>query len=175
MIREMIGINGMIKVNEYNCAVTHYTLTDGTSFERGDLADVNEEGNIINVGHEASAELAKGFKDMPTQIFPTVSIFKKAVDEWGEVAQIAQMFEEMGELMTAISRLYFRNRKDVSKEDVAEEIADVWIMTKQMIEIFDIHDLVQWCFDFKIEQLTRQLEVGKNFKMDVKTKKGYFR
>ena len=104
-----------------------------------------------------------------------LNIFKKAVDEWGEVPQIAQMFEEMGELMTAISRFYFRKRKDTSKEDVAEEIVDVWIMTQQMLEIFDIKDLVLSIYNLKMKQLAKQLEVGKNFKIDVKTGKEYFR
>jgi NTP pyrophosphatase (non-canonical NTP hydrolase) len=104
-----------------------------------------------------------------------LSIYKRAVDEWGEVPQIAQMFEEMGELMTAISRFYFRKRKDVSKEDIAEEIVDVWVMTRQMIHIFDIEDMVKDMEVLKLEQLERQLDLGKNFKIDVKTKKEYFR
>jgi len=103
------------------------------------------------------------------------SIYKRAVDKWGAVNQIAQMFEEMGELMTAISRFYFRERKDVSKEDIAEEIVDVNIMTKQMEYIFGIEDKVKDFFDLKMKQLERQLSIGKNFKIDVKTKEEYFR
>lgn len=103
------------------------------------------------------------------------NIFKQATELWGEVPQIAQMFEEMGELMVAISRYYFRKRKDVSLEDIAEEIVDVRIMTKQMEEVFGIHDLVKEYWDLKVKQLTQQLEKGKNFKIDVKTKKEYFR
>jgi len=103
------------------------------------------------------------------------NVYKRAIKEWGEVNQIAQMFEEMGELMTAISRFYFRKRKDVSKEDIAEEIVDVTIMTKQMIELFDIQEMVDEFFELKIKQLYKQLDKGKNFKIDVKTKEEYFR
>ena len=104
-----------------------------------------------------------------------MNIYRKAIDKWGEIPQIAQMFEEMGELMAAISRFYFRKRKDVSKEDIAEEIVDVWIMSQQMIEIFDINEMVKEMYNFKMNQLAKQLELGKNFKIDVKTGEEFFR
>lgn len=103
------------------------------------------------------------------------NIYKQAIEKWGEVAQIAQMFEEMGELMTAISRFYFRKRKDVTKEDIAEEIVDVGIMMKQMEELFDINDMVDDMYKLKVVQLSRQLDEGKNLKIDVKTLEEYFR
>ena len=105
----------------------------------------------------------------------TLNVYKEAILRWGEIPQIAQMFEEMGELMTAISRFYFRKRKDVSKEDIAEEIVDVTIMMEQMKEIFDIRKEVKDIYKLKMKQLHKQLDLGKNFKVDVKTKEEYFR
>jgi len=86
---------------------------------------------------------------------------KMAIDTWGADAQIGQLFEEMGELQTAISRYHYRNRGTL--KDIAEEIVDVSIMVREMTELYDIHELVSHWLDIKTEKLGKQLKLGKNY------------
>lgn len=52
-----------------------------------------------------------------------------ALDEWGEEAQRNMVMEELGELIAAINQ-YHRGR--VSRESLAEEMADVHICLRQL-------------------------------------------
>lgn len=59
-------------------------------------------------------------------------IYKLALKKWGMKRQIIIFMEEIGELLQAVSKVY-RSPKDVqSRDNLAEEIADVEIMTGQM-------------------------------------------
>lgn len=58
---------------------------------------------------------------------------QRAIEAWGEEAQIGMLYEEMGELMTAIQ--HYRRGK-TGKEEVLGEIVDVQLMLQQMEEIF---------------------------------------
>ena len=66
-------------------------------------------------------------------------LYKKAIKVFGHEAQILMVFEEMGELMQAISK-YDRGVWDL--ESLAEEIADVSIMMEQLCVLYNIRDLV---------------------------------
>ena len=72
-------------------------------------------------------------------------LLQEALDTWGEDAQIMMALEECGELITALTQ-YWRGRK--TKEEVAEEIADVSIMMRQMRLIFGY-------------QIVNEIEAGK--------------
>lgn len=69
-------------------------------------------------------------------------VYKKAIREYGEYAQLDVAIEEMAELMQAISK--FKRGKS---HNVEEEVADVEIMIEQLKIIFDSK---------KIEQIKRE-------------------
>lgn len=69
-------------------------------------------------------------------------LIKRAIEAFGLTHQINKAIEELGELISAIAR---RNRSNI-----AEEIADVRIMCKQLEIIFEIDAEV-----FKAEKLER--------------------
>jgi NTP pyrophosphatase (non-canonical NTP hydrolase) len=64
---------------------------------------------------------------------PDMKLEQRAIEAWGEEAQIGMLYEEMGELMTAIQ--HYRRGK-TGKEEVLGEIVDVQLMLQQMEEIF---------------------------------------
>lgn len=57
----------------------------------------------------------------------------KAIDTWGQLPQVNMVFEECGELTTALAQ-YLRGRATVA--DVITEVADVSIMMEQMAVLF---------------------------------------
>lgn len=66
-------------------------------------------------------------------------LLKKAIDTWGEDAQILMMIEEMSELTKALCKLYRakgEQETDTAKRSISEEMADVQIMLDQMKIIF---------------------------------------
>jgi len=69
---------------------------------------------------------------------------------WGEQDQIRQTIEECAELIVKLAK-YKRTVNGSTKEQVAEEIADVEIMCKQMRIVFD-NKLVD---SFKIQKLAK--------------------
>lgn len=85
-------------------------------------------------------------RDAPDAYWSTLG---QAVDTWGEDVQIDIALEELGELVTALSRL---RRHRVTEADVAEEIADVQIMLDQMQIVFDEPDV-----DAEIERKINRL------------------
>lgn len=58
----------------------------------------------------------------------------RAIDTYGEGAQLNMAVEELGELVTELARL---QRHRVGEESVVEEIADVQIMLDQLRVMFD--------------------------------------
>ena len=77
-----------------------------------------------------------------------MTVFKDAVDLWGADSQIGMLFEEMGELISAINR---DKRERVDKASVEEEIADVAIMLEQMNHIYNQELIESW----------KQLKIGR--------------
>lgn len=63
-------------------------------------------------------------------------VFKDAIEEFGEAAQVTMVFEEMAELQKELCK-WMRNGNSVElTHNIAEEIADVEIMLDQMKLIF---------------------------------------
>ena len=54
---------------------------------------------------------------------------KEAIEKWGELPQVNMVYEETGELITALAR-FMRGRSDAA--DVITELADVSIMVEQI-------------------------------------------
>ena len=73
-----------------------------------------------------------------------------AVKHFGKEKQKMKFVEEVGELLVEIGRDSFdRSHKRL----IAEEIADVTIMLRQLQIIFDCRREVQECIDWKAERL----------------------
>jgi NTP pyrophosphatase (non-canonical NTP hydrolase) len=56
-------------------------------------------------------------------------IFKKALAKWGRESQIGMVYEECGELITALNQFH---RGRIGLAEVIDEVADVTIMIKQL-------------------------------------------
>ena len=85
----------------------------------------------------------------------THEIYRAALDTFGTEAQTKMLFEEMGELMSAICK-HSRGRDKVSH--IAEEIADVHIMLDQMAVLFDCEAEVERQKRYKLKRLEQRIE-----------------
>lgn len=77
-----------------------------------------------------------------------IEIYKEALRRWGPEAQTLMAFEEMSELQKELCKAARGKR---NKAEIAEEIADVYIMLGQMI-------LLHKCAEEVEEQKARKLE-----------------
>lgn len=85
----------------------------------------------------------------------THEIYRAALDTFGAESQINMLFEEIGELMSAICK-HSRGRDKVAH--VAEEIADVRIMLDQMANLFDCEAEVERQKRYKLKRLEQRIE-----------------
>lgn len=86
------------------------------------------------------------------------SIYKRAVDLWGQPAQINMAIEECAELIKELVKLgRYKNGSD--EYEVAEEIADVEIMLEQLRYIFG-EDKVVAAKKRKLERLLKLVQYG---------------
>ena len=80
----------------------------------------------------------------------THPILKKALDVWGEKAQMLMVVEEMSELIKEILKNVNRSKNNI--DEIAEETADVEIMLEQLKENYRIAEKVKTynipAFDF---------------------------
>ena len=81
-------------------------------------------------------------------------LYKKAIEKWGELPQINMVYEECGELLTALAR-FLRGR--ASNPEVITEIADVQIMMEQMAVLFGQFEVAAEK-ERKLERLKERLE-----------------
>ena len=81
------------------------------------------------------------------------NIYMKALEKWGANAQLTMVYEELGELATALAR-YERGR--TTDEDVITELADVTIMCEQMALLFG-QEKYEEEIENKINRLTERL------------------
>lgn len=88
-------------------------------------------------------------------------LYRQAIEAWGPHAQTMMLFEEMGELMQAISKV-FRAKNPVVKKELtklmAAEIADVQIMLEQQIVLHQIPKLVNTYRTQKLRKLGELLK-----------------
>lgn len=84
-------------------------------------------------------------------------VFKEALNQWGECAQVGMCIEEMGEALAAINQ-YGRGRIDL--EDLVEEFVDVYIMMCQMR--FMNRELFDKIFEQKVKRIRENLGLEVN-------------
>ena len=68
-------------------------------------------------------------------------VLKRALDTWGEEAQMLMVVEEMSELMKEVLKNI--NRKKNNLAEIIEETADVEIMLEQLKENYKIAEKVE--------------------------------
>ena len=84
------------------------------------------------------------------------SLAFEAVIKWGNEPQLSQATEELAELIVAINH-FRRGRADV--REVAEEVADCYLMLEQIKIIAGIpEDVMQEVQQAKLEKLKRGLD-----------------
>lgn len=84
------------------------------------------------------------------------AVLTAAITKWGDLAQVMMVFEEMSELQKELCKNW-RGKDNI--EEIADELADVEIMLKQLKMIFNIEDKVQQHRRFKLDRLAHRLEI----------------
>jgi NTP pyrophosphatase (non-canonical NTP hydrolase) len=87
-----------------------------------------------------------------------MTIYKDATDHFGVNTQMLQTIEECSELITAIS--HFRRKRNNALENLKEEVADVYIMIKQMMHMLNMHDNCEEV-NGKLQRLKARIEFEK--------------
>lgn len=123
------------------------------------------EFSLITIDKQKTIEALTDYLKKPEQL-PRINkghILKQAISTYGEDAQVDMAIEEMSELTKALlkQRRAVKNSDDVriltTKCDIVEEIADVAIMLKQLLMMYDRSNEVQKQVDFKIDRLGERL------------------
>ena len=86
-------------------------------------------------------------------------VLTKALDKFGESAQVDKTIEEMAELTKALLKYRYKNNYSNLK-DVQEEISDLIIMANQMYLMFELNTLNNEfeCIDYHIQRKMERLE-----------------
>lgn len=93
---------------------------------------------------------------MKTTLFQQKTL-QKAINWYGADKQMLIAIEELSELQKAIVK-YFRKPTEETKSDISEEMADVYVMLKQL-EIMHKNDTeVQKNIDYKIKRLQERIK-----------------
>jgi NTP pyrophosphatase (non-canonical NTP hydrolase) len=90
--------------------------------------------------------------------YPEPTIYQRALNLWGEQAQIGMAIEELGELIVQLAK-FGRRYNGSTLGEVVEEIADVEIMMEQMRLLYG-DDLVEMAKRKKLARLEERLKYG---------------
>ena len=83
------------------------------------------------------------------------NIYEKAIKFYGKISQIIVAIEELGELIQALAK---HLRGFDNAENIAEEIADVEIMLKQLKIIYNNESIVDEYKEVKLKQLKGEFQ-----------------
>ena len=83
-------------------------------------------------------------------------VSQKALDVWGKNAQILMVLEEMSELQKEILKNINRGKDNI--KEIAEETADVFIMSEQLVHIYGIDKEVQKQAEYKVNCIKERLK-----------------
>ena len=99
-----------------------------------------------------------------TSVINEKEICTKALKVYGEESQVVMVFEEMAELQKELCKILrsqseFNATQNIEiRKNIAQEIADVEIMLKQMKILYEIEEAVEAAKEFKLERLSQRLE-----------------
>lgn len=141
-------------------------LRDNMQFGTDDLEGIFSMLNFALCGLADVRAWLKNYLDAGLPEIRKPGVIKAAIEEWGERAQADMALEEMSELTKAI--LKHRRAEKYgdprtladTREDIIEEIADVYIMLAQLSIMYDWNDHIQKAVDYKIDRLARRLGTG---------------
>ena len=85
-------------------------------------------------------------------------IFRRALEAFGAQAQVMMAIEEMSELTKELCK---NGRGQENATHIAEEIADVEIMLRQMVMLFDCSFTVDKFRRYKLERLAERIKEAK--------------
>ena len=88
-------------------------------------------------------------------------VFKNAIEEFGEAAQVTMVFEEMAELQKELCKWLRSGKSPTLLHLIAEEIADVEIMLDQMKLVFHCTSAVRGIRKKKIARLAGRIQEAK--------------
>ena len=91
-------------------------------------------------------------------------IYENAIKTWGEDAQINMVYEECGELITALAQF---KRGRTSHHDVMTELADVSIIVEQIATMMHYGEFEKER-DRKLNRLKERLEKTKTWNIEKK-------
>ncbi len=114
--------------------------------------EMNCDDCVVNKIFQEYAKEQERQKQDKTERERQEKIFGTAVQKWGKAAQVDMMIEESAELTKAL--LNERRGRD---NNIAEEMADVWIMLEQMAVIFQNAGEVERIFREKVTRLDQRL------------------
>lgn len=87
-----------------------------------------------------------------------LELYARALETWGELAQVEMLMEESIELALA-TRKFIRNKNDITFKKLAEEVADVEIMIEQTKLMFpSLEILTPNIKDSKLARLKLRLD-----------------
>lgn len=134
----------------------------------------NGEFAVITIDKHKTMEALTDYLNKANQL-PRINkahILETAINTFGIDSQVDMAIEEMSELTKALLK-HRRALKateawdyDNSRANIIEEIADVAIMLKQLLMIYDLDGVVQTQVDFKIDRLGNRIEQVSNADKD---------
>lgn len=111
--------------------------------------------------HQIIIELEEQVKELLNIDLDREKVYMKALETYGAEAQITMLFEEMAELQKEFCK-YLREKYTSYRIDhvasIAEEVADVEIMLKQMKLLFKIEEAVERYKTLKVDRLKERLK-----------------
>ena len=116
--------------------------------------DLEQLEFLISKGQELSPEIASLLTTLRNYIKEEAArdtippIYQKAIDTYGLESQLGLLQEECAELIQSVSK-YRRGRN----HNISEEIADVTIMTEQIVHSMDLKPEVERIKAEKLERL----------------------
>ena len=93
-------------------------------------------------------------------------VLKRAIDQYGADKQRLIVIEELSELQKAIIK-QIRKPCQENVGNIAEEIADVYIMLKQLEMMYGIGTAIQGNISYKVKRLKKRLKEEQEQKQDV--------
>ena len=86
-----------------------------------------------------------------------MNVLKRAIRHYGKRNQVQKAIEEMAELINELCKEQIGR---ISREKIAEEMADVIIMLWQLEMIFENGDEILQAIDYKLKRLHKRITKG---------------
>lgn len=118
--------------------------------------DINEREGVIHMLEDHIESL----RQMLGIGWGSDYLFVEAINTWGVELQTTVAVEELSELQKAICK-YKRNPDGADMDNIAEEMADVMIVLKQLVAMFRNDGAVLKWYHVKTERLAERIEEAK--------------